>query len=100
DYLRFLDMAYASSREAECQLSLAHRLGYLNDNANRELSSQAVETAKGRSGLIRSLRRQPSEPTACSLPPPAFLLRLSRPSQRKPFHEVPVTAFAMRERLG
>ena len=57
DYLRFLDMAYASSREVEYQLSLAHRLGYLNDEANRALSSQAIETAKVVSGLVRSLRR-------------------------------------------
>jgi len=31
DYLRFLDIAYASARELEYQLSLAQRLGYLGE---------------------------------------------------------------------
>lgn len=31
DYLRFLDMAYGSVRELEYQITLAHRLGYLQD---------------------------------------------------------------------
>ena len=37
DYLRFLDIAYASSREVEYQLSLAARLGYLDAEAHCEL---------------------------------------------------------------
>ena len=35
DYLRFLDMAYGSSRELEYQLSLARRLGYLTDKTQK-----------------------------------------------------------------
>ena len=31
DYIRFLDMAYGSSRELQYQVSLARRLGYLNE---------------------------------------------------------------------
>jgi four helix bundle protein len=32
DYLRFLNMAYSSTSEACYQLSLAYRLGYLNED--------------------------------------------------------------------
>ena len=62
DYLHFLDIAYASSREIEYQLSLAQRLGYLQDEAHRELSGQCVETSKVLVGLLRALRPQPSAP--------------------------------------
>jgi four helix bundle protein len=37
DYLHFLDVAYASSREVEDQLSLATRLGHLDTEAHREV---------------------------------------------------------------
>lgn len=57
DYLRFLDMAYGSVRELEYQISLAARLGYLNDAV--PLNRLAVETAKVLNGLIRSLRQSP-----------------------------------------
>ncbi len=57
DYLHFLDIAYGSSREVEYQASLAHRLGYLNEPAYRELRSACVETSKVLNALIRSLRR-------------------------------------------
>ncbi len=63
DYLRFLDMAYGSVREVEYQLSLAHRLGYLNDQIYEPPRSSCVETSKVLSGLIRSLRSR-SKPTA------------------------------------
>jgi len=56
DYLRFLDMAYGSSRELGYQASLAHRLGYLADDAYENLRDQCDETSKVLSGLIRSLR--------------------------------------------
>lgn len=56
DYLRFLDIAYASTREVEYQLSLAARLGYLEAGPYEELSALAVETGKVIAGLIRSLR--------------------------------------------
>ena len=57
DYLYFLDIAYASSREVEYQLSLAVRLGYLEPGAHRELAALCVETSKVLAGLIRALRR-------------------------------------------
>ena len=56
DYLRFLDMAYGSARELEYQMSLAHRLGYLNDEGYRPLHQRCAETSKVLNGLIRSLR--------------------------------------------
>jgi len=59
DYIRFLDMAFGSSREVEYQLSIAHRLGYLSDNAAHELATRAAETAKVLTGLMRALRTPP-----------------------------------------
>jgi len=57
DYLHFLDIAYASSREIEYQLSLAARLGYLDADAHRELSALCIETSKVLAGLLRALRQ-------------------------------------------
>jgi four helix bundle protein len=56
DYLHFLDISYASSREVEYQLSLAVRLGYLAADAHRELSRLCVETSKVLTGLLKALR--------------------------------------------
>ncbi len=57
EYLRFLDIAYASARELEYQASLAHRLGYFADADYSELKGACVETSKVLSGLLRSLRK-------------------------------------------
>ena len=57
DYLRFLDIAFGSFRELEYQLSLAHRLGYLPDDAFESLESHCTELSKVLASLIRSLRR-------------------------------------------
>ncbi len=57
DYLRFLDIAYAASRELEYQLSLARRLEYLAAEDAAALMALATETAKVLAGLLRSLRR-------------------------------------------
>jgi four helix bundle protein len=56
DYLPFLDIAYASSREIEYQLSLAVRLGYLPAGTYREVSALCTETSKVLAGLLRALR--------------------------------------------
>ena len=56
DYLHFLDMAYASSRELQYQLSLALRLGYLDRQMHSAVHALCVETSKVLNALIRSLR--------------------------------------------
>ena len=58
DYLRFLDMAYGSVRELEYQISLAGRLGYLDEQEHNALAPLAAETSKVVGGLIRGLRRK------------------------------------------
>ncbi len=58
DFLHFLDMAYGSAREAEYQISLAQRLGYLPAEEFRKIQIKCEETAKVLSGLIRSLRKK------------------------------------------
>jgi len=55
-YVHFLDIAYASSREVEYQLSLAVRLGYLAADVHRELTRLCAETSKVLTGLLRALR--------------------------------------------
>jgi four helix bundle protein len=56
DYVHFLDIAYASSREVAYQLSLAVRLGYLAPETYREVSELCTETSKVLAGLLRALR--------------------------------------------
>ena len=56
DYLRFLDMAYGSACEVEYQLSIAYRLGYIQETTYQTLQKQSVEVSKVINGLIRSLR--------------------------------------------
>ena len=56
DFVRFLDIAFASLREAEYQITIAARLRYLNDTIARELAAKADEAARVLSGLIRSMR--------------------------------------------
>lgn len=56
DYLHFLDTAYGSARELEYQLSLATRLGLLDQAAAGKLAPLCEETGKVLHGLIRSMR--------------------------------------------
>lgn len=60
DYLRFLDIAFASSRELAYQLTIAARLGYLTENDAGELGSLCEETSKVISGLVRGLQKDGS----------------------------------------
>ena len=57
DYLRFLNMAYGSAREAEYQISLSEKLGFLDSVSAETLLRKAAETAKVLNGLIRGLRK-------------------------------------------
>lgn len=55
EYLRFLEIAFASLRELHYQFNLAKRLGYINtDDTKDEL--KIVETEKVLGALIRSIR--------------------------------------------
>ncbi len=58
DYLRFLEIAYASARELQYQISIAKRLNYLNTAHAEGLERLAIESTKVLNGLIRALRSQ------------------------------------------
>jgi len=58
DYVRFLDTAYASAREVQYQVSLAFRLGYLNQKNSETLRVLGDETSKVLNGLLRALRKK------------------------------------------
>jgi four helix bundle protein len=57
DYVRFLDIAYGSARELDYQVSLAHRLGFLDESNFETVSKATLETCKVLNGLIRSLKQ-------------------------------------------
>jgi len=62
DYLRFLDIAFGSTRELEYQISLAKRLCYLDKGMAEQietvqLETKCIEIVKVLSGLINSLRK-------------------------------------------
>lgn len=61
DFVRFLDMAFASAREVEYQLTVAARLDYLPADQAESLNQQIVETSKVLYGLIRSLRKSTTD---------------------------------------
>jgi four helix bundle protein len=56
EYLRFLEIAFGSTRELRYQFGLASRLGYTNELDIPECDSKMVETEKVLSALIRSLQ--------------------------------------------
>ena len=56
DFVRFLDMAFASAREVEYQLSIAARLEYMPTDLAKTLNDKVVETSKVTYGLLKSLR--------------------------------------------
>lgn len=56
DYVHFLFMAYGSACEMEYQLSLAFRLGYIEQSHYEPLHAKSIETSKTLNALIRSLQ--------------------------------------------
>jgi four helix bundle protein len=58
EYVQFLTTAYGSARETDYQISLAHRLDYLDQAGYEQLQSLSTETAKVLNGLVRALRNQ------------------------------------------
>jgi four helix bundle protein len=57
DYLRYLDIAYGSSKELEYQVSLGGRLGFLEEECFARLLNHCGKVSRMLNGLIRSLRR-------------------------------------------
>ena len=58
EYVRFLEISFASLRELHYQFSLAKRLGYLKEyDRAYNYESKMVETEKVLGALIRSLRK-------------------------------------------
>ncbi len=56
EFLRFLEIAFASLRELHYQFSLAKRLEYFDNNSFADCDLKLVETEKVLGALIRSLR--------------------------------------------
>jgi four helix bundle protein len=55
DFLRFLGIATGSLQEAETQLFIAERLGYVNRSELSDVFDLIAETGRLISGLVRSL---------------------------------------------
>jgi len=56
EYLRFLEIAFASLRELHYQFGLANRLGYINEPDGFEGDLKMVEAEKVLGALLRSMR--------------------------------------------
>jgi len=56
-YLRFLEIAFGSSRELHYQLCLSRRLGYSDEHDISECESKIVETEKVLGALLRSMHK-------------------------------------------
>jgi four helix bundle protein len=57
DYVRFLDMAFSSSRELQYEIDLSFRLGYFEKSDHAQLQAQATSTSKSLNALLRALRK-------------------------------------------
>jgi four helix bundle protein len=60
EFIQSIGHARGSLLELETQLIVAQRLGYLDSNRSEDLLETANEVGKLANGLIRSLRRGPS----------------------------------------
>jgi four helix bundle protein len=71
DFTRFLNIARGSLREIETQIDLAHRLGFLDDDATTRLIDLCNQAGKVLTGLINapSLRTRSSERPSASRAP-------------------------------
>ena len=56
EYCRFIEIAYASSKELQYELSLCGRLGFLNDEVAGRLDAECTETTRALAGLLQSMR--------------------------------------------
>ena len=57
EYARFIEVAYASARELQYEISLCEKLGYLTADSSRLLNDQCTNTARALNGLLRALRK-------------------------------------------
>ncbi len=57
EYSRFVEIAYASSKELQYEISLCNRLGYFEADTGKQLHEECAETARTLAGLLRSLRK-------------------------------------------
>ena len=57
DYVHFLNMSYGSSCEAQYQISLAFRLGYMKKSTFEPIYKHSIETSKVLGALILSLKK-------------------------------------------
>ena len=60
EFLQFLGMAQGSLAEAETQLVIATRLGYLNSETNQALTSPADRISRMLASLASALKRRKS----------------------------------------
>ena len=58
DFARFLDIAIGSASEVECQLLLAHDLGYQRQGESEELLVLVVEVKRMLTKFIATLRKR------------------------------------------
>lgn len=56
EYLRFLEIAFASLREVHYQLGLATRLGFVKESVASDCNLKLTETEKVLGALARSIR--------------------------------------------
>jgi len=67
DHLRYLSIAVGSLHELETQIEIARRLGYMTEDAGKELLGTSTTLGRMLGGLIASLKRRLSDHVA---PPP------------------------------
>jgi four helix bundle protein len=58
DFVHFLRTSHGSMQEAETQIILAERFGYITSETARHLLNQSAELGRLNYGLIRSLNRR------------------------------------------
>jgi four helix bundle protein len=60
EYLRFIEIAYSSTRELEYEIGLSRRLGFLPSESASKVERLCTETGRALNGLLRFLRDRPN----------------------------------------
>lgn len=58
DFARYLDNALGSAYEVETQLTIAHNVGYINNDIFSDLMNDVQSIERQLTGFIRSLRKE------------------------------------------